>query len=148
MEGSAKMQAELTHALSDISDPDCPTKKIGCFGWMDMDIEEDTARKKREKEQSVLDLLPKRMRVPKKHVPTFVSVLFTGIASTLHMLLALLQVWSVRFNLWMNYVSVDVVSGSMDVPDKWIDLDEETNPLGARQAGQPLGGHVVAGSGV
>ncbi len=47
MEGSAKMQTELTHALSDISDPDRPTKKIRCFNWMDMDIKEDTARKKR-----------------------------------------------------------------------------------------------------
>jgi cation-transporting ATPase 13A1 len=129
MEGSAKMRAELTHALSDIDDPDRPTKKIGWFDWMDMDIEEHAARKKREKEQSVLDSLPKRMRVPKKHAPTFASMLCTGIVLTLHMLLALLQVWSVRFNLWMNYVSVDVVGGSVDVPDEWMELDEETNPL-------------------
>jgi hypothetical protein len=98
---------------------------------MDMDIKEQTARKKREKEQSVLDLLPTRMRVLKEHAPTFASMLCTGIVSTLHMLLALLQVWSLRFNLWMNYVSVDVISGSMDVPDKWMDLDKETNLLGA-----------------
>ena len=43
MEGSTKMQAELTHALSDIDDPDRPTKKIGWFDWMDMDIEEHAA---------------------------------------------------------------------------------------------------------
>ena len=43
MEGSAKMRAELTHALSDIDDPDRPTKKIGWFDWMDMDIEEHAA---------------------------------------------------------------------------------------------------------
>ncbi len=115
---------------------------------MDMDIKEHRARKKHKKEQSVLDSLPKSMRVPKKHASTFASMLCTGIVSTLHMLLALLQVWSLRFNLWMNYVSVDVISGSMDVPDKWMDLDKETNLLGARQAGQPLGGHGVAGSGV
>ena len=43
MEGSAKMRAELTHALSDIDDPDRPTKKIGWLDWMDMDIEEHAA---------------------------------------------------------------------------------------------------------
>jgi hypothetical protein len=97
MEGSAKMRAELTHALSKIADPNRLTKKIEWFNWMDMDIKEHTARKKREKEQSVLDSLPKRMRVPKKHEPTFASMLCTGIVSTLHMLLVLLQVWSIRF---------------------------------------------------
>jgi cation-transporting ATPase 13A1 len=129
MEGSAKMRAELTHALADIDDPDRPTKKIGWFDWMEMDIEEHAARKKREKEKSVLDSLPKKMRVPKKHMPTFSSMLCTGIVLTLHLLLALLQVWSVRFNLWMNYITINVVDGSLELPDEWMDLDEETNPL-------------------
>lgn len=123
------MRAELTHALADLDDPDRPTKKIGWFDWMEMDIEEHAARKRREKEKSVLDSLPKKMRVPKKHAPTFASMLCTGIVLTLHMLLALLQVWSVRFNLWMNYVSVDVLDGSLDIPDEWMELDEEINPL-------------------
>jgi hypothetical protein len=43
MEGSAKMRAELTHAISDIDNPDRPTKKIGWFDRMDMDIEEHAA---------------------------------------------------------------------------------------------------------
>ena len=38
MEGTAKMRAELTHSLSDINDPNRPTKKLGWFDWMDMDI--------------------------------------------------------------------------------------------------------------
>ena len=131
MEGSAKMRAELAHALADIDDPNRPTAKIGWFDWMDMDIEEHAARKKREKERSVLDSLPKKMRVPKRHAPTFASMLCTGVVMTLHLLLTLLQVWSVRFNLWMNYVSVNVVGdrSSLDIPEEWMDLDEETNPL-------------------
>jgi len=131
MEGSAKMRAELAHALADIDDPNRPTAKIGWFDWMDMDIEEHAARKKREKEKSVLDSLPKKMRVPKRHAPTFASMLCTGVVMTLHLLLTLLQVWSVRFNLWMNYVSVNVVGNrsSLDIPEEWMDLDEETNPL-------------------
>ena len=47
----------------------------------------------------MLDLLPKKMRLPKNHAPTLASMLCTGIVLTLHMLLALLQVWSVRFTL-------------------------------------------------
>lgn len=134
MEGSAKMRAELTHALADLNDPHRPTQKIGWFDWMEMDIEEHAARKKREKEKNVLDSLPKKMRVPKRHAPTFASMLCTGVVLTLHLLLTLMQVWSVRFNLWMNYVSVDVVGdgeggGSLDIPEEWLDLDEETNPL-------------------
>lgn len=38
MEGTAKMRAELTHSLSDINDPNRPTKKLGWFDWIDMDI--------------------------------------------------------------------------------------------------------------
>ncbi|KAL9188926.1 hypothetical protein ACHAXT_011416 [Thalassiosira profunda] len=127
MEGSAKMRAELTHALSDLDDPRRATKKVGWFDWMEMDIEEHAARKKREKEQSVLDSLPKRMRVPKRHAPTFSSMLCSGILATLHLLVVLLQVWSVRFNVWMNYLSVD--GEAVEVPEEWMELDEEANPL-------------------
>ena len=58
------------------------------------------------KEQSVLDSLPKSQRVPKKYAPTFSSMLCTGILVTVHALVILLQVWSVKFNVWMNFVSV------------------------------------------
>jgi len=127
MEGSAKMRAELTHALSDLDDPDRPTRKMGWFDWMDMDIEEQAARKKREKEQSVLDSLPKSMRVPKRYAATFSSMLCSGILVTLHLLVVLLQVWSVRFDVWMNYVSVD--GADIDIPEEWMELDEDVNPL-------------------
>ena len=123
------MRAELTHALSDLNDPNRPTKKTGWFDWMDMDIEEAHARKKREKEQSVLDSLPKSMRVPKKHMPTFSSLLCTGILGTIHLFIVLLQVWSVRFNVWMNYISVDGDGEVLDIPEEWMELDEDVNPL-------------------
>lgn len=140
------MRAELTHALSDLNDPHRPSTKIGWFDWMNMDIEEHAARKKREKEKSVLDSLPKGMRVPKRYMPTFGSMLTTGILVAMHVLLVLLQVWSVRFNVWMNYVSVNGRGGEsenengsemeevedgglLEIPDEWMELDEETNPL-------------------
>eukprot|EP00984_Skeletonema_dohrnii_P005983 scaffold2120_cov150-Skeletonema_dohrnii-CCMP3373.AAC.6 len=142
MEGSAKLRAELSHALGDITDENRydSTKKLGWFDWMNMDIEEHAAVKKRMKEQSVLDSLPKSQRVPKRHAPTFVSMLFTGILVTVHLLVVLLQVWSVKFNVWMNFVSVDSSGGGdngsdedgggvLDIPEEWMELDEEENPL-------------------
>jgi hypothetical protein len=129
MEGSAKLRAELSHALSDITDENRydTTKKMGWFSWMSMDIEEHAAVKKRMKEQSVLDSLPKSQRVPKKYAPTFSSMLCTGILVTVHALVILLQVWSVKFNVWMNFVSVS--DGGIDIPEEWMELDEEENPL-------------------
>ena len=127
MEGSAKMRAELTHALSDIDDPDRPTKKIGWFDWMEMDIEEHAARKRREKEQTVLDSLPKSMRVPRRNAPTFSSMLCSGILVTIHLLMVLMQIWSVKFNVWMNYDLVKLEDA--ETPEEWTELDETTNPL-------------------
>jgi len=135
MEGSAKLRAELSHALSDITDENRydSSKKMGWFDWMNMDIEEHAAIKKRMKEQSVLDSLPKSQRVPKRYAPTFVSMLCTGILVTVHLLVVLLQVWSVKFNVWMNFVSVNSSSrsehGVLDIPEEWMELDEEENPL-------------------
>jgi len=135
MEGSAKLRAELSHALSDITDENRydSSKKMGWFDWMNMDIEEHAAIKKRMKEQSVLDSLPKSQRVPKRYAPTFVSMLCTGILVTVHLLVVLLQVWSVKFNVWMNFVSVNSSSssehGALDIPEEWMELDEEENPL-------------------
>lgn len=126
MEGTAKLRAELTHALGDLNDPDRPPEKVGWFTWMQMDIEEHARLKKREKEKSVLDSLPKSMRVPKRYMPTFASLLCSGVLVTLHLLVVLLQVWSVKFNLRMNYVSVE--EEGVDVPEEWMELEEE-NPL-------------------
>ena len=76
------------------------------------------------------------MRVPKKHYPTFTSMLCTGILLTLHLLIVLLQIWNVKFNVWMNYVAIKTSGydneGSVvgvDVPEEWMELDEDINPL-------------------
>ena len=133
MEGAAKLRAELSHALSDITDENRydSTKKMGWFDWLHMDIEEHAAVKKRMREQTVLDSLPKSQRVPKRYAPTFSSMLCTGILVTIHALVVLLQVWSVKFNVWMNFVSVDTArrAGGLDIPEEWLELDEEENPL-------------------
>ena len=55
MEGTAKLRAELEHSFADINDPNRRTKKLGWFDWMDMDIEELAAEKKKDKEKNVLD---------------------------------------------------------------------------------------------
>ena len=106
MEGTNKMRAELEHALSDINDPNRPADKMGWFDWMGMDIEEHAERKKREKERSVLDSLPKSMRVPGRHAPSFLPSLLLGILVTLNALVLLMQHWSVGFNVWLNYREV------------------------------------------
>ena len=76
------------------------------------------------------------MRVPKKHYPTFTSMLCTGILLTLHLLIVLLQIWNVKFNVWMNYVAIKTSGydneGSVvgvDIPEEWMELDEDINPL-------------------
>ncbi|KAL7522631.1 hypothetical protein ACHAWX_007330 [Stephanocyclus meneghinianus] len=127
MEGTTKLRAELTHALSDLNDPDRHAGKIGWFDWMQMDIEEHVERKKREREKSVLDSLPKSMRVPKRYMPSFSSLLCSGILVTVHLLVVLLQVWSVKFNLRMNYLLVK--DQDVEVPEEWLELDEDVNPL-------------------
>jgi len=159
MEGSAKLRAELSHALGDITDENRydSTKKLGWFDWMNMDIEEHAAVKKRMKEQSVLDSLPKSQRVPKRHAPTFVSMLCTGILVTVHLLVVLLQVWSVKFNVWMNFVSVDSGGGDngsggedggvLDIPEEWMELDEEENPLLKSIPVKGVTGTAAAGGG-
>ena len=107
MEGQTKMRAELEHSLGDINDPNRPTKKVGWFDWMNMDIEEHAERKKRDKEKTVLDSLPKKMRVPSRYAPAFTPTLIFGILVTLHALVILMQHWSVGFNVWLNYSEVD-----------------------------------------
>lgn len=121
MEGAAKMRAELEFALSDINDPDRPKEKMGWFDWMDMDVEEHAERKKREKEKTVLDSLPKKMRVPGRYAAAFVPCLITGILATLHLLIVLLQVWSVGFNVWINYK--ELAASEVEIPDEMVDVD-------------------------
>lgn len=133
MEGTNKMRAELEHALSDLNDPDRPAEKVGWFEWMNMDIEEHAERKKKEKEQTVLDSLPKNMRVPKKYMPAFVPMLLMGIFATLHALIMLLQHWSVRFNIMVNYNSVDVNDVDLDYfPGEEEEGENQTSQVDAK----------------
>eukprot|EP00559_Dactyliosolen_fragilissimus_P004534 CAMPEP_0184855366 /NCGR_PEP_ID=MMETSP0580-20130426/642_1 /TAXON_ID=1118495 /ORGANISM="Dactyliosolen fragilissimus" /LENGTH=1656 /DNA_ID=CAMNT_0027349867 /DNA_START=15 /DNA_END=4985 /DNA_ORIENTATION=- len=125
MEGTAKMRAELEYALSDIDNPDRLPDKVGWFDWMNMDIEEHAERKKRDKEQSVLDSLPKHMRVPKRNAPEFIPMLISGILLTLHALVMLMQHWSVAFNVWLNYTLMDAERASESIPDYMMEVDED-----------------------
>jgi cation-transporting ATPase 13A1 len=121
MEGATKMRAELEHSLGDVNDPNRRIGKMGWFEWMDMDLEEHAAQKKREKEKTVLDALPKHMRVPSKWSPSFVPGLLLGILMTLHALVLLLQHWSVAFHTWINYSLVKNVE-SIVLPDDMMEL--------------------------
>lgn len=121
MEGSTKLRAELEHSFQDLDDPNRRTKKIGWTDWMDMDMEELAAEKKRDKEKNVLDSLPKHMRVPNKHSPAFWPSLVLGITATLHALVILLQVWSVGFNVAVNFTEVS--AASVQIPEAVLELD-------------------------
>ena len=123
MEGTTKMRAELEYALSDINNPERPKDKIGWFDWVNMDIEEHAERKKRDKEQSVLDSLPKHMRVPKKNMPEFIPMLLLGILATCHALMILMQHWSVAFNVWLNYTEIN--AASVEIPEEMMELDQD-----------------------
>jgi len=127
MEGNTQMRAELEYAFQDVNDPDRPQDKIGWFDWMEMDIEEHAARKKKEKEQSVVDSLPKSMRVPKRYMPEFVPMLISGIVVTLHLLVLLMQHWSVAFRVWLNYREVNVAS--VEIPSDLFDLASREEEL-------------------
>jgi manganese-transporting P-type ATPase len=120
MEGLNKMRAEFEHSLGDINDPNRPASKMGWFDWMEMDLEEHAARKKREKERNVLDSLPKHMRVPSRYATSFFPTLFLGVLVTLHALVLLLQYWSVSFHTWINYQEVQ--AESVHLPDGMFDI--------------------------
>ena len=128
MEGATKLRAQLEHSLSDINDPDRFQGKMGWFDWMELDIEEAAARKRKEKEKTVLDSLPKNMRVPQKYSPAFVPSLISGIIVTLHLLIMLMQYWSVGFNTWINYKKVDITK--VEIPHEMMEvnqLDDDTD---------------------
>mmetsp|Transcript_13694 Transcript_13694/g.21164 ORF Transcript_13694/g.21164 Transcript_13694/m.21164 type:complete len:1551 (-) Transcript_13694:1328-5980(-) len=126
MEGQTKMRAELEHSLDDINDPNRRAKKIGWMDWMDMDMEEHAERKRREKERNVLDSLPKHMRVPSRYATSFFPSLLLGILVTVHVLVLLLQHWSVRFNIWINFQHVNV--GNVSLPEEMMELHLEEKP--------------------
>ena len=127
MEGSTRLRAELEHSFADINDPNRRTKKLGWFDWMDMDIEELAAEKKKDKEKSVLDSLPKNMRVPSKYATEFTPTLIFGILVIMHALVLLMQHWSVAFLVWINYREVD--ADSFELPESMIELDLEEDEM-------------------
>ena len=125
MEGSTKLRAELEHTFQDLNDPNRRTKKLGWFAWMDMDIEELAAEKKRDREKSVLDSLPKSMRVPSRYSTAFTPTLILGIIVTLHALVLLMQHWSVGFNVWINYKEISAEKS--EIPESMMELDVEAD---------------------
>mmetsp|Transcript_26285 Transcript_26285/g.30249 ORF Transcript_26285/g.30249 Transcript_26285/m.30249 type:complete len:1611 (-) Transcript_26285:174-5006(-) len=142
MEGLAKHRAEFTYAFSDLNDPDRPTEKIGWFDWMDADIEDLHERKKREREQSVLDSLPKSWRVPPKFQPGFWSMLVSGLVGICNALVVLLQHWSVGFDVWLNYTSCTseqlVVDEEDDTPTTGAPTHARVSPLKGKDVLVPI----------
>lgn len=132
------MRAELEHSLGDIDDPNRPIRKMGWFDWMNMDIEEQAERKKREKEKTVLDSLPKKMRVPSRYAPAFTPTLIFGILVTLHALITLMQHWSVGFNVWLNYTEVDPDSVHLSEDMMDLHLEEEDSTKKPEEVHRPL----------
>jgi len=127
MEGSTKLRAELEHSFADINDPNRRSKKLGWFDWMDMDIEELAVEKKKDKEKSVLDSLPKNMRVPSRHATEFTPSLIFGILVVLHALVLLMQYWSVAFLVWINYREIN--ADSFELPASMVELDLEEDEI-------------------
>jgi cation-transporting ATPase 13A1 len=154
MEGATKLRAELEHSFQDLDDPNRRTQKIGWTEWMDMDMEELAAEKKRDKEKTVLDSLPKHMRVPNKHAPAFWPSLLLGITATLHALVVLLQVWSVGFNVQVNFTEVN--AAAVQIPDELLEIDDallhpdaekSPTPLTTLPSGWPTHARIVPGNG-
>ena len=127
MEGAHKLRAELEHRFADINDPNRRIKKLGWFDWMDMDIEELAAEKKKDKEKSVLDSLPKNMRVPSRYAPQFTPSLILGILVFIHALVLLMQFWSVAFLVWINYREMD--ADAAELPESMLELDLEEDEI-------------------
>ena len=123
MEGTTKLRAELEHTFSDIDDPNRRTKKLSWFAWMDMDIEELAEEKKKDKMKSVLDSLPKSMRVPSRYAPSFTPTLILGIMAVLHALILLMQHWSVGFHVWINFREMD--AEKVELPETMMEFDLE-----------------------
>ena len=145
MEGTTKMRAELEYALSDINNPDRrKNDKVGWFDFLSMDIEEAAEAKKKAKEQSVLDSLPKHMRVPKKHMADFVPMLLSGICLMIHLLIILMQHWSVKFNVWLNYRPIDL--DAVHIPEELLEIPDFDNDDDAAATVGSIGGRTSTGA--
>jgi len=129
MQGSTVYRAEFVHSLGDVNDPNRRVKKIGWTDWMDMDMEELVEEKKKDLQQSVLDSLTNKERVPNKWAPAFLPSLILGILVTFHALVVLMQYWSVRFLVWMNYREIDATK--IEIPDSIMEYDYEQDKSAA-----------------
>lgn len=138
LEGETRYRAEFKHSFGDLDNADRRVEKLGWFAWMDMDIEELAAEKKRDKEKNVLDSLPKSMRVPGRYQTSFWPTLLLGVTATLHALVLLLQHWSVGFNVSVNYKEMDPDAALGDLPSDFFELDEESNVNVEGAADTPL----------
>jgi manganese-transporting P-type ATPase len=132
MQGSTIYRAELEHTFGDINDPNRRTQKLGWNSWMDYDMEELVEEKKKDKQQSVIDSLTLKERVPNKYAPAFIPSLIMGAMMTLHALVVLLQYWSVAVLVWMNYKQVDVTN--LEIPDMIMEYDYEQDKEAQQQA--------------
>lgn len=141
MEGSTRYRAELEHQFRDIDDEKRRVKKIGWFDWMDYDIEELAAEKKRDKERSVLDSLPKSMRVPSRYAAGFWPTLVLGLLGTFHALVLLMQHWRVGFNVWINYQEMD--ADQVEIPDSMMEVDLDLEKKHTVTAATPVPDRVI-----
>lgn len=121
MQGSTAYRAELEHSFGDINDPNRRTKKIGWTDWMDYDMEELVEEKRKDAQQTVLDSLPEKYKVPHKYAPAFLPTLLLGVLATLHALVVLMQHWSVAFRVWINFKEINVEQ--MEIPDSIMEYD-------------------------
>ena len=120
MIGTTKYRAELEYNTRDLNDPTRRIRKLGYMDWMDMDIETLAEEKRKDKQRSVLDSIPKSMRVPHIYQTSFWSTLILGITATLHALVLLMQYWSVSFNIRINYRELDATAVLKTLPDDFF----------------------------
>ncbi|CAB9496617.1 Probable manganese-transporting ATPase catp-8 [Seminavis robusta] len=123
MQGSTIYRAELEHSFGDLNDPNRRTQKLSWTSWMDYDMEELVEEKKKDAQQSVIDSLSQKERVPHKLAPAFLPSLIMGMLCTLHALVILMQHWSVAVLVWMNYKELDVTH--LEIPDTIMEYDYE-----------------------
>ena len=144
MEGTTRLRAELEHSLvRDLNDPNRRIKKIGWTDWMDLDVEELAAEKKRDREKTVLDSLPKHLRVPHKRATSFWPSLLLGALATLHALVLLMQYWSVRFDVWINYVELEADRAIELIPSHLLEVDLDHPVRRKKEDGILIPDHVV-----
>lgn len=131
MEGNTRLRAEFTHYFKEINAADRRIQKIGWNDWKHMDIEELVQEKKKDREKTVLDSIPKHMRIPGKYQTSFWPTLLFGMLCTIHAFILLLQHWNVQFNIYMNYIECDI-NQSIDILNRLypniMDINAITNP--------------------